>query len=210
MILLYYTLFLLFVNNTRHPLELMTRLSPKASLRTYYQELRNTISDLEHLESSQSICSQLLALPQIQAAHIVVGYFPIRGEMDIVPALQSLSLTKRIGFPRYISHQKGYDIANVQSFESEIHLGYMNIPEPIPSSPSISFQDIDIWLIPGIAFDPQGNRLGWGNGIYDRLLVNTPGTKIGIAHHTQYCNSLPIDSHDIAMDLVIYNQLKHN
>ena len=64
--------------------------------------------------------------------------------------------------------------------------------------------DIDIFLVPGLAFDREGRRLGRGFGHYDRFLAQSPGLKIGLAHHLQICNkALPEESHDIRMDVVV-------
>lgn len=67
----------------------------------------------------------------------------------------------------------------------------------------------DFWLIPGVGFDRQGNRLGHGAGYYDRLLAKAPGIRAGIAFAFQVLDGLAVEAHDVGMNLVITEQGTH-
>ncbi len=94
-----------------------------------------------------------------------------------------------------------YELARLTDW-SEVRRGPMNVREPrhgevVPPSA------VATWLVPGLAFTLSGRRLGYGGGWYDRLMVGTPGTKIGVAYSFQVVEDLPVAPHDISVDEVI-------
>jgi 5-formyltetrahydrofolate cyclo-ligase len=68
---------------------------------------------------------------------------------------------------------------------------------------AVKSSEIDLWLIPGLAFSPDGIRLGRGGGYYDRLLAGTSGTKAGILYECQLMPDIPFESHDICMNILV-------
>lgn len=91
---------------------------------------------------------------------------------------------------------------------STLVAGTFNVPEPKPSEhPPISIEELDLILVPGLAFDLLGNRLGQGAGYYDRFLDQIPLTpRIGISFASQLLPSLPTEPHDLAMQAVVTEQ----
>ncbi len=86
--------------------------------------------------------------------------------------------------------------------------GYQGIPEPLPSCPDIAPDAIDLAIIPGRAFTPDGLRLGRGKGFYDRLLPTlTRARKIGVAYPYQILETLPLDPWDVPLDAVYTSSL---
>ena len=84
--------------------------------------------------------------------------------------------------------------------------GCFGIPEPRSECLGCKIETIDIWLVPGAAFDSAGTRLGRGGGVYDRLLQDAAGKKIGVLYQSQLLDSLPSEAHDIKMDMLITQQ----
>ena len=84
-------------------------------------------------------------------------------------------------------------------------LGYRDIPEPLPALPQIATETIDWVLVPGVAFSPEGSRLGYGGGYYDRLMITLqPGVaRIAGAFDAQIVAHIPAASHDLRVDLVV-------
>ena len=81
--------------------------------------------------------------------------------------------------------------------------GSFNIAEPSASCKEYTIADVDLAIVPAMAFDNKGHRLGRGKGFYDRLLANSPTTKIGVAFSTQILKTVPADAFDVGMDIVI-------
>ena len=95
----------------------------------------------------------------------------------------------------------------VENLSREVRPGLYGILEPLSDLPALSpalwAAPNTVWLVPGMAFDLSGNRLGRGQGYYDRLLKAPPGRKIGIAFHWQIVDELPIAPGDVKMDLIV-------
>lgn len=88
------------------------------------------------------------------------------------------------------------------SSSKELQQGVFAIQEPRTDS-EVSLSDIDLIIVPGVAFDELGHRLGRGKGYYDRLLQHTTTTKIALAYSEQIYESIPTELHDIKMDIVV-------
>ena len=85
----------------------------------------------------------------------------------------------------------------------ELRTGQFGIREPIESCPELPLNRLDFVLVPGIAFDLQGRRLGRGKGYYDRLLAEVRGTTCGVAFDEQIVEELPVEPHDIHVNCIL-------
>ncbi len=101
----------------------------------------------------------------------------------------------------YLPRINGNNLDVVKYSNTAMRQGAFNINEPIGEP--INPQSIDLIIVPGVAFDLKGNRLGRGKGFYDRLLQSTDALKIGIGHDFQLLEQIPSESHDIKMDAII-------
>jgi 5-formyltetrahydrofolate cyclo-ligase len=86
---------------------------------------------------------------------------------------------------------------------SDLEIGPFNIPEPHRDDPVIAENQIDVTVLPGIAFDAFGWRLGWGGGFYDRFLSKSSGLSVGLAFELQVVNSLPTEMHDKQVKYIV-------
>ena len=86
---------------------------------------------------------------------------------------------------------------------AEIPAGRFGIREPGSGSPAISLHRIDLVLVPGLAFDERGNRLGRGRGDYDRLLEGVRAIKCGVGFDSQLHAEIPVEPHDILLDCIL-------
>ncbi len=130
-----------------------------------------------------------------------MSYFSFRKEPDL-SQLTNNNLGKKWGFPRCVDKDL---IWHLWTPQNEIQRGIYGIKEPISSLPQPSPQEVDLILIPAIACDRQGYRLGYGAGYYDRMLTkkewqNKP--TIGIIFDFAYISQLPIDSWDRKLDYI--------
>ena len=169
----------------------------KSTLRQRFRRYRSNapyhalaISDLE------SKCKNI--------THIAT-YLPIQNEIDTIPFIEwALSQSKHIYIPRPYATGSGYDIAEVTNLTTSLVEGPYNIKVPHPDCACYDPNKIQLWIVPGLAFTENGVRLGQGGGHYDRLLANTPGQKIGVAHRCQHAETLPQDEWDVSMDHVLF------
>jgi len=146
--------------------------------------------------ASQRICAQVTALPEWQAARTVALYRALRGEVDVTPLSD---LGKRVCWPVVV--QRGRPLVWREGVDWRP--GPFGILEPGPDSPEVRPQDIDLIIVPGVAFDARGRRLGQGGGFYDRSLRQCPGLRVGVGFAGQQVEAVPAGPFDERMHLVV-------
>ena len=102
--------------------------------------------------------------------------------------------------PKYFEDTGDWRLVKFLNLD-DLEEGPFGIPQPKSSSPS--FNLIDVAIIPGLAFDEKGVRLGWGKGVFDKLLAKSTVFKIGLAYDFQIVEKLPREKHDLVMDMVV-------
>ncbi len=134
-----------------------------------------------------------------QAYQTIAGYMPIRGELNVLPLLESLrKSSKTILLPR--TPETPAALTFHEYHEEQLENGVSDIQQP---TANCTIHTPDIILVPLTAFDEKGNRLGYGGGYYDRTLAEFNGTSIGCAYDFQRVDSLPVEPHDKPLDSVI-------
>jgi len=171
----------------------------KAQLRRQFLKQRQSLSQSIWREKSDQLCQQLKSLPLFQSSRTILAYFSLRREPD----LSSLFISSAgWGFPRCV----GQDLAwHRWSIGDSLQTGPYGISEPEADSPLLSPSEVDLMLVPAVACDRGGYRLGYGGGYYDRLLADPIWAKIptiGIIFDFAYVSLLPIDPWDIQLSLV--------
>lgn len=154
-------------------------------------------------ERSVQATQLLLSRPEWQEATAIMAFLPLSDELDLRPALEAaLAESKSVMLPCFSPNEAWYRAAQITSFLDLIP-GNFGILEPHPDSPVFPLKRLDFVLVPGVAFAPNGHRLGRGKGFYDRLLANVTGVKCGVAQDEQIVSVLPAEPHDIAMDFIL-------
>ena len=110
---------------------------------------------------------------------------------------------KIAALPGFDADKQIYRSRHVKSLHVEILSGQFGIREPSPACVEIPLNDLDLVLVPGVAFDLRGNRLGRGKGYYDRLLESFNGHKIGIAFDEQVVDAVPVENLDVRMNAIL-------
>ena len=179
----------------------------KNKLRKSIKALKAEFPEAELSAMSCNIIGKLLADEDVRKAQTIAAYYSMPDEVCTHQLLDALiSMGKTVLLPAIV----GDDIELRQYTPNSLHPGAYGIPEPViqpfslPTGEGQGGASTDVILVPGIAFDKEGNRLGRGKGYYDRLLQAMPNTiKIGICFPFQLLPAIPTTPHDIKMTKVI-------
>lgn len=172
----------------------------KEQIRQTYREMRNHLTKEQVQEWSERICTRLLESELFQKAEGICFYYPLGNEVDLLSvANEALKQGKCISFPRTEGADiRFYQVEDLMDFKE----GCFHVMEPV----SDKFFAIErpLILTPGLVFDEQKNRMGYGKGYYDRYAAGMPeAVKVGIAYEMQLTEAVPVDSFDIPMDHII-------
>ena len=177
----------------------------KKELRKRLLERRSALSDDEVAEQSLRIQRKVIDLKKFQSAKIVALYSDIRkevatGEIFVV----FLRRDKVLLYPRGLKNRKQLIFAQVKSRE-DLKDGNWGIMEPRIGLKEFSPQQIDLMFIPGVGFDKEGRRLGYGQGYYDRIAgrLRKDCIKIALAFDFQVVEEIPDSSRDIRVEKII-------
>jgi 5-formyltetrahydrofolate cyclo-ligase len=176
----------------------------KAALRTQIRGLLGQLPAAERASASRALCERLAGLEVWQKAAGVLFYAPLPQEPDVWPLLVSaLTTGKTIALPRYLPEQRDYAAARIGDPERDVQAGYFGIREPAAWCAEITFNRLDLVLVPGLAFDLQGRRLGRGRGYYDRLLTQVRSVTCGVAFDVQIVPEVPAGAQDVRLHCVV-------
>lgn len=175
----------------------------KSALRAEMLARRNAMSEEEIAEKSADIVEIACALPSWQQAGVVCSYLAIGSEVRSAALIEkAFSQGMVVALPRTDMQQKRLTLHPVSSLK-ELLQGPFGLLEPPADSPNISPADIELFIIPGMAFDARGNRLGYGAGFYDQLLKNTAAPRLALAFAQQIAPNIPVDEWDVPLDLLV-------
>ena len=156
---------------------------------------------------SNNVEDKLSELPIYKKSKVIMVYYPLCGEVDILSKIRRDLGSKRFCFPVMDLEAKNLRIFEVANLDGDFVLGPWGVMQPdTRRTKEVSITEIDMVVIPGLAFDKKKNRLGRGAGLYDRFLQNiaTPTKKVGIAFEFQILENLPTNlSWDQKVDTIV-------
>ena len=166
------------------------------------RQKRRAITTEEYKRLSGKIAEVVLNDPELGQSDFVMSYISAFKEPDTLPIIETLfKMGKRVAVP--VSDTAARTITVCEIFNTnDLKKGAYNILEPTHIN-EIDFNKIDLVLVPGLAFDRHGFRMGFGMGYYDKLLSEGTAHKIGICYDFQLFDDIPKDDHDIKMDKII-------
>jgi 5,10-methenyltetrahydrofolate synthetase len=177
----------------------------KAEKRKFRSEIRKAYSELspEYIaESDAGIFSNLSSLPEFIASKVIFSYYSIDNEPDTHKIIDlALKMGKMVALPVCYGEGKMYAVL-IKSL-ADLRPGAYNIPAPSSDSEKISPELIDFAIIPALAYDKNGCRLGQGGGYYDRFLEKNNFFAAGIVRSRFLLESVPCESHDARLFCVI-------
>jgi 5-formyltetrahydrofolate cyclo-ligase len=176
----------------------------KEALRKRLAALRRTLTSEARAERSTRACEHLIAHAGFDNARVVLAYAALRFELDPQHALaQAAHAGKTLLLPRVVpeSHELTLHVYKLGDELSESGFG---VREPLASAERVAHEQVDLVLVPALAFDARGYRLGYGKGFYDRLLPTLGrAERIGLAFELSLLPQLPNEEHDIAVHRVV-------
>ena len=126
------------------------------------------------------------------------------GELDIWPLLtEALADGKRAALPRFVRATRRYEVCEITTLERDLEVGHFGIREPNRACRGTSSGGVDLILVPGVAFDVRGHRLGRGKGYYDDLLIRWRGTTCGVGFDQQVVTEIPVEPHDVRLSYIL-------
>ncbi|BCV22713.1 5-formyltetrahydrofolate cyclo-ligase [Moorella sp. Hama-1] len=182
----------------------------KKQLRKEIIARRNSLTAADREEKSALITRRVLALPVWRQARIIMCYVSFGSEVNTFPLIQAaLEQSKRLAVPLCQPEGQSLLAAEILDFPGDLCPGTWGILEPRPEAlRPVAPELLDLVLVPGVAFDRSGNRLGYGAGYYDRFLATLrPGARtIALAFTEQIVTDVYPQAHDRPVDMVITDQ----
>lgn len=177
----------------------------KHELRQRVRAALNAQTPADHAAASASIVSQILSLDVYRRANVVMLFAALPDEPDLAALAQhALATGKTVLAPRVDWSTNTMAAAMVQHWPGDLEPDIRGLRSPRHDAPAFDPESIHLVLVPGVAFDAQGHRLGRGKGFYDRFLPSVPlARRIGVAFAVQRVLDLPHESHDQAVARVV-------
>ena len=174
----------------------------KKVLRASIRDQKRAMSTFEIESLSALLAEKFFNTQQYKTASTIYGYLPYNQEVRTVPILQrALEDGKTVAVPKVIGDQMIFVVMNDLS---NVEKGYAGIPEPIENGPEAN-DPYALVLMPGLAFDPKGHRIGYGGGFYDRFLEKEPNhPTVALCYAFQIFPDLETQDHDIPVDVVLW------
>jgi 5-formyltetrahydrofolate cyclo-ligase len=181
----------------------------KRELRERVLAAREALDPAWRAQASQAIASRIAGMDGFAKAQLLLVTLPFRSEWNAaLVVLHALAVGKIVAAPRVDAPARMLRAYRIDDLARDIEAGFRGIPEPRASCAEVALERIDWVLVPGVAFDANGGRLGYGGGYYDRLLpfVAPDAPRVGAAFEMQIVDAVPTAPHDIGMDFVVTEQ----
>ncbi len=184
--------------------ERQLRQRAKGELRKRMKMTRDALPAEARRLRSQRIANAVVAMSEFQAAQTIAAYSAIQSEADVVEVVeQSWTDQKIVAFPRANPETKELVFHRVEALD-DLRPGAHGIPEPVESAPVIEKSNIDFALVPALAVDANGFRIGYGGGYYDRALPHLVNAfSCVVAYGFQVISEVPLFSDDAAVDAIV-------
>ena len=178
----------------------------KDSIRKEILLRRSALSSEERRLRSRALQTRLFNRVEFRKAKIIQFYISFNHEVETREMIAgALEIGKKVFVPYMKEGQGEIGLSELKDLKQEVQKNRNGFEEPFgpfirPADPA----QVDLWVIPGVAFDLSGNRIGYGMGFYDRLLSSSAsGVLTGIAFDLQLVDTIPVEAHDARMDQVI-------
>jgi 5-formyltetrahydrofolate cyclo-ligase len=174
----------------------------KKELRRQIRDLKRAMTEEQIQEKSHRLGDLFCRSELYRNAKTIYGYLPYNQEVRTVPMLeQALKDGKQVAVPKVYGDEMKFILMEDLS---AVEKGYAGIPEPVADEP-VACDEMALVLMPGLAFDPQGHRIGYGGGFYDKFLAKEPNhPTLALCYDFQMLQELETEEFDIPVDQVLW------
>lgn len=170
----------------------------KSEIRRQVRNLKALLGDDDRAAAPARVFDRLESLAQFMMASNILMYRSLPDELSTREFMDKWHDRKTFYLPRV----NGVDLEVLPYDRTRLEYGAFNIEEPLGDEP-VDLDHIDMVIVPAVAYDRQGNRVGRGKGYYDRLLSRIKAVTVGVGYDCQLVDSIDADPHDIPVDIVI-------
>ena len=170
----------------------------KEDIRLRIRAHKSLLDDNKRRSAAQTVFDLLEHTAAFMMSESILLYHSLPDELSTLDFIDKWHTRKRFYLPRV----NGLNLEILPYAKSRLHLGSFNIEEP-DGDDTTDMSQIDMVVVPAVAYDRRGNRVGRGKGYYDRLLGDTRAIKVGVAYDFQLVDEIDADPHDVAVDYVI-------
>ncbi len=176
----------------------------KTALRQELRQKRRALPEADSRAASEAVCRHVASLRAFQRARSLALYAAARGEIDVTSLAAPLTARGAVvAWPRIVTREPPL-LAFHTCPLSDLIRDAMGIPTPPATAPDLGLAKVEVVLVPGVAFDVAGRRLGQGGGYYDHSLAAAPDAlRVGVCHTFQLIDAVPHYASDVAVDLIV-------
>lgn len=170
----------------------------KEDIRRNVKARKCLLNDDERRAAAESVFARLEELAAFMLADKILVYHSLPDELSTHSFLDKWGARKRFFLPRV----NGVNLDILPYDRSRLHLGSFHIEEP-DGTETVPVEQIEMIIVPAVAYDRNGNRVGRGRGYYDRLLSSSTAVKVGVGYDFQLVDEIDAEPHDVPVDIVI-------
>lgn len=180
----------------------------KSQMRSEFLTIRNSIKTELKEKWDKEIYDNLINSQEYKTSKYIFIYVSVKNEVNTIPIInKALSDNKIVAVPKVIPQQKIMSARIIENIDSLVS-GYYGIPEPSLEAEIMEPSIIDLIVIPGVAFDKTGGRLGYGGGYYDKYLKEEiKAHRVGICYLCQLADRIPLEENDKLVSKLITNNI---
>ncbi len=171
----------------------------KKGIRAQLLTMRKNIDEKESCQKSKKIVEHFLSTSLYHNSKHILLYYPKGREVDTKEIItKAIEDKKHVLLPKLQNNK--IEVGEITNQVTDLVMGKYGILEPKKSPTKVQ---PDVIVVPGVGFDLRGNRVGYGQGYYDKFLQNTSAIRVGLAYRFQVVEEMPLDTHDVPMNYII-------
>ncbi len=180
----------------------------KKECREFFLRKRGAIAGDKRRLADRILFEKTVNSEEYIKADVLLVYYPVKGEIDVLPIVKkAFEDGKRIAFPVCDKEECTLTFRYVSSLD-EMKVAAYNIPEPVSTAEVYQNNENTLCLVPALAFDRIGRRIGYGKGYYDRFLSRFDGVTMGLVYSELLVDELPVEETDVPIDIILSEREK--